>query len=82
MPTSITLFRLLERELDDATTEKRCTYTLYLLRETLWPGGVLNTEPTVPPSDRQKEVTRQQAERCLKQFLPGECNDANPCVLV
>ncbi len=69
---STLLTRWLEKEITELATEQKCSYYLSVLKETLWPQGVLDDQVVPPPpSDEQRQVTKQQAQRCLGEFLPG-----------
>ena len=64
--------RFIQNELDDATTPQRMAYYVWLLNDTLWPDGSLDTSPTRTPSAQQRDVTRKQARRCLYEFFPSK----------
>ncbi|XP_033742273.1 uncharacterized protein LOC117328815 [Pecten maximus] len=64
------LHRFLMMKLDTLTTEQMCQFYIRTLRETLWPNGQLSMEGRKVKTDKQKAATKEQARRCLAEFLP------------
>ncbi|XP_078585050.1 uncharacterized protein LOC144867149 [Branchiostoma floridae x Branchiostoma japonicum] len=67
--------RLLEQWLHNQVTlltnQEQCVYYLSLLREAVWPGGVLPDEPEPIRTEEEKEESKQQALEAMVNFLPG-----------
>ncbi|XP_060583829.1 sorting nexin-19-like [Ruditapes philippinarum] len=65
------LNRFLEEKVDFLTSTEMNIFYLKTLSETIWPNGKLSTEESRHYTDLQKEQLKQQATRCLAEFLPG-----------
>ncbi|CAH1248074.1 SNX19 [Branchiostoma lanceolatum] len=67
--------RLLEQWLHSQVTlltnQEQCVYYLSLLREAVWPGGILPDEPEPIRTEEEKEESKQQALEAMVNFLPG-----------
>ena len=69
----------LKKEINELTNEQQWTFYIYMLRETLWPGGVFDGTEQQAPSPEQRQITEDQAKRCLYEFFPGESNSMRKC---
>lgn len=58
-------------EIDELTSEARCTYTMHVLWESIWPGGRLRTEPAPVKTEEQLLATKQKVLGDLINFFPG-----------
>ena len=63
-------YRFLVLKIDDLTSESMGHFYLHMLKETIWPEGVLDVGRKTLKTDKHKAVTKQQARRCLAQFFP------------
>uniref|UniRef100_A0A8D0HE65 PX domain-containing protein n=1 Tax=Sphenodon punctatus TaxID=8508 RepID=A0A8D0HE65_SPHPU len=64
--------RWLEVQVANLTCTQRWAQYLRLLRESIWPGGVLPATPKPARTREQKEAAEEQALQGLMGILPGE----------
>ena len=65
--------RFMWRELRLVThDEENWARSLYILRHTLWPGGVFMKKPDTKPTEAELEMLKRKAADSFKMFLPGE----------
>lgn len=69
--SSLFYHRWLEVQVANLTCPQRWVQYLRLLRESIWPGGVLPKFPRPGRTQAQKEATEKQALQSLMSILPG-----------
>ena len=65
------LFRWLQWKISDLTNPHRCAFYLHLFHESIWPNGKYDSSSREIPSEKQKSLTKSQAQRVLGEFFPG-----------
>ncbi|KAL4218053.1 Sorting nexin-19 [Mactra antiquata] len=63
--------RLIEEKVELFTSSEMILFYLNTFHETIWPNDELSTEERPKYTDLQKQHIKQQASRCLSEFLPG-----------
>lgn len=69
--SSLFYHRWLEVQVSNLTCPQRWVQYLRLLRESIWPGGVLPKFPRPARTQAQKAATEKQALQSLMSILPG-----------